>query len=147
MVKSLLNSIDVKVPKGLTVQVGRRQVTIKGPLGTLKRDFTVCSCLLQLMVLLTPFVVQHATLSLKLLANTKGGRVIRVELWNGDRKEIATIKSVSTEIKNLITGVQYGFKFEMKFVYAHFPINCNITPQKNQIEVSVREIMACMVRC
>lgn len=114
---SLLNTFDVKVPPAVKVTVGKRNVTVTGPLGTLKRNY------------------KHATLQLRLLANKKGGRVIRVEVWNGDRKQIATAKSVSTEIKALILGVQGGYKFEMKFVYAHFPINCNITPDKKQIEI------------
>jgi ribosomal protein L6P/L9E len=73
-------------------------------------------------------------LVLKLLANKKGARIVRAEVWGGDRKQVATVKSVATEIKNMISGVQFGYKFEMKFVYAHFPINCNITNKKDQIE-------------
>jgi hypothetical protein len=40
---ALLNSIDVEVPAGdkVKITVGRRRVTVKGPLGVLKRDFTV----------------------------------------------------------------------------------------------------------
>lgn len=113
----LLTTFDVAIPKDLKVTVGKRNITVTGPLGTLKRNF------------------KHATLLLRLLANKKGGRVVRVEVWNGDRKQNATAKAVSSEIKQLILGVQSGFKFEMKFVYAHFPINCNITPDKKQIEV------------
>lgn len=100
MVKALLNAIDVKVPASVKVQVKRRHVMVQGKLGTLKRDF------------------KHATLTLKLLANKKGGRVIRVEVWNGDRQEIATVKSVATEIKNLVRGVQYGFKVGFCFFFS-----------------------------
>ena len=88
-----------------------------GPLGTLKRDF------------------HHATLQLRLLVSKSGKRRVRAELWSGSRKEVAVVRSVVSEIENLITGVIKGFKFEMKFVYAHFPINCNITADKKQIEI------------
>lgn len=115
MVLNLLNSADIKVPDNVKVSVKGRRVTVSGPLGTLKRDFT------------------HATLQLRLLVSKSGKRRVRAELWTGSRKEAAVVRSVLSEIKNLFTGVLQGFKFEMKFVYAHFPINCNITADKKQV--------------
>jgi len=33
---------------------------------------------------------------------------------------------VRTIINNLIIGVTKGFKYKMRYVYAHFPINVNV---------------------
>ena len=35
----------------------------------------------------------------------------------------------------MILGVTVGFEYKMRFVYAHFPINCTITGQKNKVEI------------
>jgi large subunit ribosomal protein L9e len=117
MVLNLLNTAELKVPEAVKVSVKSRRVTVTGPLGTLKRTFV------------------HATLQLRLLVSKNGKRRVRAELWSGKRQEVAVVRSVVSEIENLIKGVTQGFKFELKFVYAHFPINCNITGDKKQIEI------------
>ncbi|KAF7629093.1 hypothetical protein AFLA_004433 [Aspergillus flavus NRRL3357] len=52
--------------------------------------------------------------------------VISIELHHGARKGVATLRTVRTIINNLIIGVTKGFKYKMRYVYAHFPINVNI---------------------
>jgi len=49
-----------------------------------------------------------------------------IELHHGSRKNVATLRTVRTIINNLIIGVTKGFKYKMRYVYAHFPINVNI---------------------
>ena len=51
---------------------------------------------------------------------------ITIELHHGARKNVATLRTVKTIINNLIVGVTKGFKYKMRYVYAHFPINVNI---------------------
>ena len=43
-------------------------------------------------------------------------------------------------INNLIIGVTKGFKYKMRYVYAHFPINVNIekNSETGQYEVEIR---------
>lgn len=52
--------------------------------------------------------------------------IINIELHHGARKNVATLRTVKTLINNLIIGVTKGFKYKMRYVYAHFPINVNI---------------------
>lgn len=52
--------------------------------------------------------------------------IITIELHHGARKNVATLRTVKTLINNLIIGVTKGFKYKMRYVYAHFPINVNI---------------------
>ena len=47
-------------------------------------------------------------------------------MHHGARKGVATLRTVRTIINNLIIGVTKGFKYKMRYVYAHFPINVNI---------------------
>eukprot|EP01024_Parvocaulis_polyphysoides_P040698 TRINITY_DN37135_c0_g1_i1.p1 TRINITY_DN37135_c0_g1~~TRINITY_DN37135_c0_g1_i1.p1 ORF type:complete len:166 (-),score=15.92 TRINITY_DN37135_c0_g1_i1:38-475(-) len=35
----------------------------------------------------------------------------------------------------MMIGVTKGFQYKMKFVYAHFPVNCNISDAKDCIEI------------
>jgi large subunit ribosomal protein L9e len=52
--------------------------------------------------------------------------VIGIEIHHGSRKSVATLRTVRTIINNLIIGVTKGFKYKMRYVYAHFPINVNV---------------------
>ena len=68
--------------------------------------------------------------------------VIHIELHHGSRKNVATLRTVRTIINNLIIGVTKGFKYKMRYVYAHFPINVNL--EKNKVtglyEVEIRYV-------
>jgi large subunit ribosomal protein L9e len=68
--------------------------------------------------------------------------VIQIELHHGARKNVATLRTVRTLINNLIIGVTKGFKYKMRYVYAHFPINVNV--EKNSetglFEVEIRYV-------
>lgn len=47
-------------------------------------------------------------------------------MHHGQRKSLATLRTVRTIINNMIVGVTKGFKYKMRYVYAHFPINVNL---------------------
>mmetsp|Transcript_35588 Transcript_35588/g.49649 ORF Transcript_35588/g.49649 Transcript_35588/m.49649 type:complete len:194 (-) Transcript_35588:21-602(-) len=113
---AVLQSQDVVIPADVQIKCRKRKVTITGVRGTLHKEFT------------------HAAIQLKLLKSKKG-TVLRVELWHGNRKAQATVRTVCSHVQNMITGVRLGYKYELKFVYAHFPINVNISPDGKRIEV------------
>lgn len=96
------------------MNVKSRFVRVKGPRGVLTRDFG------------------HLKVDLIL---EQGGKSIRAELWNGDRKTIATVRTIISHIKNMITGVTKGFLFKMRMVYAHFPISINIENAGKRVEI------------
>src|ERR1700741_5015438 len=56
--------------------------------------------------------------------------IINIELHHGTRKNVATLRTVRTIINNMILGVTKGFRYKMRYVYAHFPINVNIEKNK-----------------
>ncbi|KAJ3338800.1 60S ribosomal protein L9 [Gonapodya sp. JEL0774] len=60
---------------------------------------------------------------------------VKIVVWHGGRKHIACIRTVYTHIMNLIKGVTKGFEYKMRFVYAHFPINVNITDAGKSLEI------------
>ncbi|CAG8977328.1 hypothetical protein HYALB_00009200 [Hymenoscyphus albidus] len=69
--------------------------------------------------------------------------VINIELHHGARKNVATLRTVRTLINNMIIGVTKGFKYKMRYVYAHFPINVNVDLNKETglYEVEIRNFI------
>jgi large subunit ribosomal protein L9e len=104
----------LQIPTGVKVNVKSRFVRVKGPRGILTRDFS------------------HLNVDLIL---EQGGKSIRAELWNGDRKTVACVRTVITHIRNMITGTTKGFLFKMRMVYAHFPISVNIENKGKRVEI------------
>lgn len=52
--------------------------------------------------------------------------LILIEMHHGSRKGAATLRTVRSIINNMIIGVTKGYKYKMRYVYAHFPINVNL---------------------
>lgn len=98
------------------VSVKARNIVVKGPLGTLTRDF------------------KHLKLDLTPIQNGKA-KQIKADLWFGNRKELATLRTFKSHVDNMITGVQWGYEYKMKFVYAHFPINLSIVDDGKLVEI------------
>lgn len=68
---------------------------------------------------------------------------ISIEIHHGNRKNVATLRTVRSIIENLVTGVTKGFKYKMRYVYAHFPINVNLDKNKESglFEVEIRNFI------
>ena len=94
----------VKIPEGVKVEIKARVVTVTGPRGQLVKNLSHVPCEL-------------------LLKKT----TVTVRVWHGKKKHLACIRTVSAHISNMIKGVTIGFEYKMRFVYAHFPINANVT--------------------
>lgn len=93
--------------------VKSRVITVKGPRGVLRRSF------------------KHSRVDITKLSKSK----LKVEKWFGTKKEVAAVRTVCTHIKNLIKGVVKGYKYKMRFVYAHFPINTAISEKGTLVEI------------
>jgi large subunit ribosomal protein L9e len=104
----------IAVPEGVKVEIKSRVVTVTGERGTLQKDF------------------RHIQIDLKL--QSKGRKVV-AELWHCDRKTAACLRSITAAIQNMITGVTKGFRYKMRLVYAHFPINVNIEEDGTLLEI------------
>ena len=85
---------------------------MKGPRGVLRRDFS------------------HQFVDIK-----KEEKKVVVDMWFGLHKNIAVVRSICTHIRNMITGVTRGYRYKMRFVYAHFPINVAINKDGKKVEI------------
>lgn len=70
--------------------------------------------------------LSHIAVTFSLPKNHKGQQIVQIEIHHGSRKNVATLRTVKSIIENLVTGVTRGYKYKMRYVYAHFPINVNI---------------------
>jgi large subunit ribosomal protein L9e len=111
MPRQLLATRFVTVPEDVKLVLDGRKVTVTGKRGTLTRDF------------------RHLTLDMRRVNKEQ----IRVDLWFGNRKQLACVRTACSLIENMITGVRVGYLYKMRFVYAHFPIN--VTFENNVVEI------------
>lgn len=102
------------------VTIKTRNVTVEGPRGKLTKD------------------LGHLAVAFSHPEKNK----INIELHHGSRKNVATLRTVRTLINNLIIGVTKGFKYKMRYVYAHFPINVNLDKDNETglWEVEIRSV-------
>ncbi|KAJ4295723.1 60S ribosomal protein L9B [Collariella sp. IMI 366227] len=94
----------LEVPENVKVSIKARLVTVEGPRGKLTKDMS------------------HIAVNFSIIKKD----VIGIEIHHGNRKNVAALRTVRTIINNLIIGVTKGFKYKMRYVYAHFPINVNV---------------------
>merc|ERR1712060_1004611 len=80
--------------------------------GTLKRDF------------------KHLPIELFLCGNE-----VRARIYFAKSKQLSMLRSVCSHIQNLFDGVEKNFVYKMRLVYAHFPINANITNGGKTVEI------------
>ncbi|KAK1266269.1 60S ribosomal protein L9 [Acorus gramineus] len=112
--KTILASQTMDIPEGVTVKVKAKMIEVEGPRGKLIRNF------------------KHLNLDFQLLEKE---RKLKVDAWFGSRKTMAAIRTAISHVQNLITGVTKGYRYKMRFVYAHFPINASITNSNRSIEI------------
>ncbi|ORX91855.1 large subunit ribosomal protein L9e, variant [Basidiobolus meristosporus CBS 931.73] len=111
--KDIYKEEELTIPEGVTLDIKARVVRVKGPRGTLSKDF------------------HHVNMEIKKV----GANKVRLSVWHGARKHVACLRTIASLIQNMIVGVTKGFEYKMRFVYAHFPINVNISDDKKIVEI------------
>ncbi|KAF3080645.1 60S ribosomal protein L9B [Orbilia oligospora] len=120
--KYIYSSESLSIPEGVSLNIKARVVTVTGPRGKLVRDF------------------KHINIS---FTQRPGSPVIDISLHHGNRKNIAALRTVKSIVENMITGVTKGFKYKMRYVYAHFPINVGVSKNNESglYEVEIRNFI------
>lgn len=67
--------------------------------------------------------------------NEEDQTILKVDCHSGKKIKLAQIRTACSHIQNMITGVTLGFKTMMRLVYAHFPININVTKGGECVEI------------
>ena len=101
----------MEIPKGVTVTVEGMKVTVKGPKGTLIREFPI---------------------SRTKISQDANHVILECELPK--RKEFALQGTIRAHIQNMFRGVTEGFEYRMKIVYSHFPVKASVKGNEFVIE-------------
>ena len=104
-------SETIQVPADVEVSLEGRKITVKGPKGTLTRDFS------------------HEPVSIEL-----NGKLVRTWAEWPRKKESALVGTVNSHIQNMITGVTKGFTYKLKIVFSHFPISVKLKEKTVLVE-------------
>ncbi|KAF3910295.1 hypothetical protein ABW21_db0206525 [Orbilia brochopaga] len=120
--KYIFSTESLTIPEGVNVAIKARVVTVTGPRGKLVRDF------------------KHINIA---FTKRPGKPIIDISLHHGNRKNIAALRTVKSIVENMVTGVTKGFKYKMRYVYAHFPINVavNKNNESGLYEVEIRNFI------
>lgn len=108
--KYIIKDTKVQIPKGCTVSVKSRVVTVKGPKGTLSKSF------------------KHIKVEITVEKDE-----VHVKIYMNTYKQSSVLHTVATHIKNMLNGVTNGFRYKMHEVHKHFPIDLQVKNNAVQI--------------
>ena len=109
----------IEIPEGVTVNIKSRVAKVTGPRGVLVKN------------------LKHIDVTFTKVSSKQ----IKVAVHNGDRKHVAALRTVKSLVDNMITGVTKGYKYKMRYVYAHFPINVNVVDKDDKKFVEIRNYL------
>ncbi|MGA2768501.1 MAG: 50S ribosomal protein L6 [Candidatus Bathyarchaeia archaeon] len=96
-------SESIQVPDDVEVSLEGKRFTVKGPKGTLVRDFS------------------FAPISIEL-----NGKNICIRAEWPRKREASLVGTLRSHVQNMITGVRKGFTYKVKIVFSHFPISVKL---------------------
>jgi large subunit ribosomal protein L6 len=100
----LVHAVDLA--EGVTASVSGRILTVKGPLGTAKKRFDKVH--VNMEVNITPFT--------------------------GRKKDVVSSNTMSSLVRNMVTGVTQGYTYKLKVVFAHFPVTVKLKGNTVNVE-------------
>jgi len=95
----------VTIPDGVAVSIDGRMVTISGPKGKMSRELWYP----HIAILQVEDVIS-----------------VDVDTAMIRKKQKAMVGTLASHIKNMIDGVTHGYRYRMKMVYSHFPVQLRI---------------------
>jgi large subunit ribosomal protein L6 len=103
--------IEINVPQGVTASLSGATLTVKGQKGQVSREFRFPGIKL----------------------NVNDAKVV-VESSKLDKQSKAIVGTYASHITNMMMGITEGYEYDMKIVYAHFPIQVKVEG-KNKVSI------------
>ncbi len=94
----------VEIPSGADVTISNMSINVRGPKGELTKNFN------------DPRLNKAITME-------KTDNSVAVKTGSEKRKIKAMTGTISKHIKNMLLGTTTGYRYTMKIIYTHFPIN------------------------
>lgn len=108
MTEIILKTLEVQIPEQFEVRYEDKRLTVvKGSESNSKRLF-------------------HPKVKFNI-----HGHTLKIESYSLKKKDLAAMKTFKSHIENLIMGLDKGFTYKMKIVFAHFPMKVMV--KKNQL--------------
>jgi large subunit ribosomal protein L6 len=102
---------EVEAPASVTIKKEGNLIQVKGPLGTVKKDFT------------------------KLPATvTVQGNKITIKPYGTRKRDLAVTNTARSIIGGMIKGVEKGYTYKLKIIFAHFPISVKVKGKEVHVE-------------
>ena len=106
LVLSGLMEKEVVIPSGVQIELKGREVSVKGPKGSLTRTFS------------------NAMFDMDVSIEKADGKIV---VKGNDRRKIKSfVGTIASHIKNMIIGVTNGYRYKLKIFHTHFPISLEI---------------------
>lgn len=109
--QSKAEQIELTIPQGVTAKLEDNRLTIKGPLGECRKDFS----------------------KVKAQVLHEGGKLI-IQPLSKKKSDASVANTVRSIIRNMIEGVTKGFTYKLKVVFAHFPVSIKVKDSDVLIE-------------
>jgi large subunit ribosomal protein L6 len=100
----------VPIPDGVSIDLEGKVVKVSGPLGKLEKDLS------------------HMPVDIAI----KGSSVVISAKWPRKR-EIGMVGTAAGHVRNMMKGVQRGFTYKLKMVYAHFPMSVRFSKPDGKV--------------
>jgi len=102
---------QVEAPASVTIKKEGTIVHIKGPLGTIKKDF----------------MKLPATIAIE-------GNKITIKPYGTRKRDLAVTNTARSIIEGMIKGVERGYTYKLKIIFAHFPISVKVKGKEVHVE-------------
>lgn len=107
--RDVLQTEELDIPEGVTLNIKSRLITVEGPRGKLVKN------------------VRHVNMDIQLI-KAKTNKVL-LAVWQGGRKHVACLRTIKSLIQNMITGVTkvtrlFGFINNVLICTRVSPIKC-----------------------
>ena len=96
-------SVDLTIPAEVTVSKEENHIQISGKLGTLRRDLS--------------------KIPIKVDIGQNG---IKISSYGKRKRDFAIVNTAKSILNNMIRGVEQGYTYRLKIVFAHFPISVKV---------------------
>merc|ERR1712226_55263 len=113
----------LEIPEGVKVVAKARKITVTGTKGTITKNLSHL-----------PIDIRVIDMS-KVKTSKLKGMHVRIQMWQAGYKQACAVTTFKSHISNMIIGVTEGFRYKMRLVHAHFPIQALISKDKKQIEI------------
>merc|ERR1711937_102970 len=118
MGKGVLTEEAIDIPEGVTVDIKNKMVSVKGPLGTIRKGFGNLPCLLR-----------------KRVAKNQKNQFV-VSVWFKNRKQRASVKTLTSLVDNMMVGVTKGYRYVMKYGFKRHPMKPASSKDGKSIKIS-----------